>query len=259
MANNLIPTRPLGKTGLDVSILGLGGWHIRSIKDDAEAIKIMRTAIDEGITFFDNAWDYHDGAAEELMGKALAQGGYRDKVTLMTKVCARDGQGVRKQLEESLKRLQTDVIDVWQFHEINYDNDPSWIVEKGGLDEALKAQKEGKIRFLGFTGHKHPNIHMSMIDVHAWDTLQMPVNACDRYYRSFETTILPEAKKRNIAVIGMKSMGGGTGIFLENTRSAPRRKRTVMLCRKRLPPWSAASIRWRCCKRTSPSPKGLSR
>jgi predicted aldo/keto reductase-like oxidoreductase len=203
-----VPTRPLGKTGQTVSILCLGGWHIGAVKDEKEAVKIMHAAIDEGITFFDNAWDYHDGGSEAIMGKALA-GGKRQKVFLMTKNCARDAKGTRQHLEDSLKRLQTDHLDLWQFHEINYDNDPDWIVEKGALAEALKAQKEGKVRFLGFTGHKDPHIHLKMLDKHTWDTVQMPINICDHFYRSFAQQVVPEAKKRGIAPIGMKSLGGG--------------------------------------------------
>jgi predicted aldo/keto reductase-like oxidoreductase len=204
-----LPQRRLGRTGQNVSILCLGGWHIGSVKDDQEAIRIMHAAIDEGLTFFDNAWDYHDGRSEELMGRALAANGRRKRVFLMTKNCARDAMGTRQHLEDSLRRLQTDVIDLWQFHEINYDNDPDWIVERGALAEALRAQKEGKIRFIGFTGHKSPDIHLSMLPRHQWDTVQMPVNVCDVHYRSFIRRVIPEAEKRNIAVIGMKSLGGG--------------------------------------------------
>jgi len=205
-----LPTRPLGKTGVRVSILCLGGWHIGAVKDQAEAIKIMHAAIDEGVNFFDNAWDYHDGGSEEIMGKALAAPGKRDKVFLMTKNCARDAKGTRQHLEDSLRRLQTDHLDLWQFHEINYDNDPDWIVEKGALAEALKAQKEGKVRFLGFTAHKDPHIHLKMLPVHKWDTVQMPINVCDWHYRSFIKNVVPEANKRGIGVIGMKSLGGGS-------------------------------------------------
>jgi predicted aldo/keto reductase-like oxidoreductase len=203
-----LPTRPLGKTGQKVSVLCLGGWHIGSVKDEPEAVKIMHAAVDNGLTFFDNAWDYHDGHSEEVMGKALA-GGWRDKVFLMTKNCERDARGTRKNLEDSLRRLQTDHLDLWQFHEINYDNDPDWVVEKGGLSEALKAQKEGKVRFLGFTGHKSPHIHLKMLDVHAWDTVQMPINVCDYFYRSFARQVLPKAAEKGIAGIGMKTLGGG--------------------------------------------------
>ena len=163
-----------------------------------------------GLTFFDNAWDYHDGGSESIMGKALAVGGRRKRVFLMTKNCARDGKGTRQHLEQSLKRLQTDVIDLWQFHEINYDNDPQWIVERGALAEALRAQKEGKVRFIGYTGHKDPRIHLSMLPRHAWDTVQMPVNVCDVHYRSFINQVIPEAVKREMGIIGMKSLGGGS-------------------------------------------------
>jgi predicted aldo/keto reductase-like oxidoreductase len=205
-----LPTRPLGKTGQKVSITCLGGWHIGAVKDEKEAIKIMHAAIDEGINFFDNAWDYHDGGSETVMGKALAMDGKRKKVLLMTKNCARDAKGTRQHLEDSLKRLQTDVIDLWQFHEINYDNDPDWIIEKGALAEALKAQKDGKVRFIGFTGHKDPRIHLAMLGKHAWDTVQMPINVCDWHYRSFVHQVVPEANKKGIGVIGMKSLGGGS-------------------------------------------------
>jgi predicted aldo/keto reductase-like oxidoreductase len=204
-----LPTRELGKTGVRVSILALGGWHIGAVKDQDEAVKIMHAAADNGLTFFDNAWDYHDGGSEQIMGRALAQGGYRKKVFLMTKNCERDAKGTRKNLEDSLRRLRTDVIDLWQFHEINYDNDPDWVVEKGGLAEALKAQQEGKVRFLGFTGHKDPRIHLAMLGKHAWDTVQMPINVCDYFYRSFHQQVVPEAVKRKVAPIGMKSLGGG--------------------------------------------------
>lgn len=204
-----VPARPLGKTGVRVPMICLGGWHIGAVKDQNEAVKIMHAAIDEGLTFFDNAWDYHDGGSEEVMGKALAAEGKRNKVFLMTKNCARDAAGTRHHLEDSLRRLQTDRIDLLQFHEINYDNDPDWIVEKGALAEALKAQKEGKVRFIGFTGHKDPRIHLKMLDKHKWDTVQMPINVCDYHYRSFARQVVPEANQRGIGPIGMKSLGGG--------------------------------------------------
>jgi predicted aldo/keto reductase-like oxidoreductase len=207
-----LPMRPLGKTGEKVSIICLGGWHIGSVKDKDEAVKIMHTAIDEGINFFDNCWDYHDGGSEEIMGKALAadSGKWRKKVFVMTKVCSREAKDVRKQIEDSLRRLQTDVIDLMQMHEINWDNDPEWVVEKGGLAELLKMQKEGKVRYVGFTGHKSPLIHARMLPVHKWDTVQMPVNVCDHFYRSFVKEICPLAEKHGTGVIGMKSLGGGT-------------------------------------------------
>jgi uncharacterized protein len=205
-----LPTRPLGKTGVNVSLICFGGWHIGQPQiAEADAIKIIHAAIDEGITFFDSAWDYHDGRSEEILGNALATGGRRDKIFLMTKNCARDAAGTRQHLEDSLRRLKTDVIDLWQFHEVNYDNDPEWIVEQGGLAEALKAQKEGKVRFLGFTGHKSPWILADMIALHTWDTCQLPINVLDHYYRSFRHELLPELLARGIAPIGMKSLGGG--------------------------------------------------
>ena len=208
---NGIPTRPLGKTGVDVSILALGGWHIGFMKEKSEAIRMMHFALDEGVTFFDNCWDYHDGGSEEIMGQALAADGgkWRKKCFLMTKVCARDGKTVRTQIDDSLRRLQTDVIDLMQMHEINWDNDPEWVLERGGLAELLKIQKEGKVRFVGFTGHKSPHIHLKMMPVHNWDTTQMPINLCDHFYRSFSHEVIPAAKERGTAVIGMKTLGSG--------------------------------------------------
>jgi aryl-alcohol dehydrogenase-like predicted oxidoreductase len=205
-----IPSRPLGATGVNVSIICLGGWHIgQPAIGDAEAIRIMHAAIDEGITFFDNAWDYHDGRSEEIMGEALATGGRRQKVFLMSKNCGRDAATTIQHLEDSLRRLKTDVIDLWQFHEINYDNDPDWVLERGALAEAIKAQQAGKVRFLGFTGHKAPHILLKMLGIHTWSTCQLPVNVCDYFYRSSIREVIPELKKKNVAAIGMKSLGGG--------------------------------------------------
>ena len=210
-----IPHRTLGKTGEKVPCLCLGGWHIGSVKDESEAIRIMHAAIDEGLTFFDNAWDYHSGGSEEIMGKALSSPDKRDKVFLMTKNCERDAKGTRQCLEDSLRRLQTDRIDLWQFHEINYDNDPDWIVDKGALEEALKAKEEGKIRYIGFTGNKSPDIHLKMLEKYAWDTVQMRINVCDYFYRSFIHEVVPRANARGIAPIGMKSLCGNPGPLLE--------------------------------------------
>jgi len=206
-----LPTRPLGKTGERIPIIGLGGHNIGTIKDENEAIRIMHTAIDEGLTFFDNAWEYHKGRSEELQGKVLATEGRRKKVFLMTKNCGRSAEESRKCLEESLRRLQTDYLDLWMFHEINYDSDPALVVEQGGLAEAIKAQKEGKVRFLGFTGHKSPHIHLEMLAVHAWDAVLMPINVCDYFYRSFAHQVVPKANEKGIGVLGMKSLGGGEG------------------------------------------------
>jgi predicted aldo/keto reductase-like oxidoreductase len=205
-----MPTRVLGKTGQRVSIACLGGWHIGSLKDDGEAIRIMHAAIDEGINFFDNAWDYHDGHSEEVMGKALAMDGRRNKIFLMTKNCERDYKGSMKDLEDSLRRLQTDHLDLWQFHELVYDNDPDWIFEKGGIKAALEAQKAGKVRFIGFTGHKDPRIHLKMLaKPYAWDTAQMPINLMDAHYRSFQKEVVPVCLQKNAGVIGMKGLAGG--------------------------------------------------
>ena len=206
-----IPTRPLGKTGVRVSILCLGGWHIGAVQEKAEAVRIMHAAIDDGITFFDNAWDYHDGRSEEWMGEALAQGGKRSKVFLMTKNCERDYAGSMKNLEDSLRRLRTDHLDLWQFHEMVYDNDPDWVFDKGGLKAALEAQQAGKVRFIGFTGHKDPRIHLKMLDKpYAWATAQMPINVMDAHYRSFQQEVVPVCLSKGAGVLGMKSLGGGS-------------------------------------------------
>jgi uncharacterized protein len=213
-----LPTRVLGRTGERVSILCLGGWHIGAVKDDGEAIRIMHAAVGEGLTFFDNAWDYHDGRAEEIMGKALASDGRRKKVFLMTKNCERDYAGSMKDLEDSLRRLQTDYLDLWQFHEMVYDNDPDWVFEKGGLRAALEAKKQGKVRFIGFTGHKDPIIHLKMLNKpHDWDSAQMPINVLDAHYRSFQQEVVPVCLQKKVGVIGMKGLAGGypQGTLLE--------------------------------------------
>lgn len=215
-----MPTRPLGGTGEHVSILCLGGWHIGAVEEPNEAVQIMHEAIDGGMTFFDNSWDYHDGESEERMGRALAREGYRQKAFLMTKNCERDYEGSKRNLEESLRRLRTDYIDLWQFHEIIYDNDPDWVVEKGGLKAALEARREGKIRYIGFTGHKDPRIHLKMLrQAHRWDAAQMPVNVLDAHYRSFQNEVIPVCLENGTGVIGMKSLGGGfpRGIIVSNT------------------------------------------
>jgi aryl-alcohol dehydrogenase-like predicted oxidoreductase len=205
-----IPRRTLGKTGIQVSALGLGGFHIGKPSADAEAIRIIHAAIDAGISFMDNAWEYHEGLSEERMGQALQ--GRRDDVFLMTKVCTH-GRGrhvAMQQLEESLRRLRTDHLDLWQIHEVVYANDPDWHFAPGGAIEALdQARREGKVRFVGFTGHKDPSIHLDMLARgFDFDTCQLPLNCFDAHFRSFETLVLPELARRDIAPIGMKSMGG---------------------------------------------------
>jgi aryl-alcohol dehydrogenase-like predicted oxidoreductase len=208
-----LPTRVLGRTGERVSIVCLGGWHIGAVPSKDEAIRIMHAAIDEGLTFFDNCWDYHDGGSEEVMGRALA-GGRRTKCFLMTKNCERDYEGSKRCLDDSLRRLQTDHLDLWQFHEMVYDSDPDWVFEKGGLRAALEAQKAGKVRYIGFTGHKDPRIHLAMLDKpYEWATSQMPINALDVHYRSFQKNVVPACLKKQVGVIGMKGFGGGDGIL----------------------------------------------
>jgi len=212
-----IPKKSFGKTKEKVSIIGIGGYTLGQAPSYEEAERIVHEAIDAGVTFFDNAWDYHQGKSEEWMGKALK--GKRDKVFLMTKVCThgRDKKVAMKQLEESLKRLQTDHLDLWQVHEVIYYNDPELAYAKGGVLEALdEAKKLGKTRFVGFTGHKHPSIHLDMLSRgYAFDSVQMPLNCFDATYRSFEKRVLPEVIKRGMAALGMKSMGGGGEPLLE--------------------------------------------
>lgn len=206
-----IPTRVLGRTNERVSILCLGGWHIGAASSKEESFRIMHAAIDQGINFFDNAWDYHDGKSEEWMGEGLAQGGKRNKVFLMTKNCERDYAGSLKDLDDSLRRLRTDHLDLWQFHEMVYDSDPDWVFEKGGLKAALEARKAGKVRYIGFTGHKDPRIHLKMLGKDfAWDTAQMPINVLDAHYRSFQKQVVPVCLEKKVGVIGMKSLAGGS-------------------------------------------------
>ncbi|NOS78489.1 MAG: aldo/keto reductase [Nitrospira sp.] len=205
-----IPKRMLGKTGVQVSALCFGGAHWGRIEDDAEAIRILQEAIDAGVTFLDNAWEYNGGRSEELMGKALQ--GRRQQVFLMTKVCShgRDKRVALQQLDESLRRLKTDYLDLWQIHEVVYLDDPDRHFAPGGAAEALlDAKRQGKVRFIGFTGHKDPKIHLKMLGHDfPFDTCQMPLNVFDGTYRSFEQEVLPVLTQRGIAPIGMKSLSG---------------------------------------------------
>ena len=205
-----VPKKPLGRTGVQVSAMGLGGYHLGSAETDQAANEIVAKALDHGVTFFDNAWEYHDGLSEERLGKALK--GKRQQAFVMTKVCThgRDKKVAMRMLEESLRRLQTDHLDLWQIHEVVYDNDPDLIFAPNGAAEALvDAKQQGKVRFIGFTGHKDPEIHLKMLSHNfPFDTVQMPLNCCDATFRSFETHVLPEANRRGIAALGMKSLGG---------------------------------------------------
>ena len=202
--------RTLGKTGVRVSAIGLGGHHIGRPKDPKEGIRLIRTALDRGMNFLDNCWDYHDGESERRMGDALRDG-YRQKAFVMTKFDSRTKDGTTKQIDESLKRLQTDVIDLMQYHENIRMEDPDRFF--AGPAEALEeAKKAGKIRFIGFTGHKDPAVHLRMIEVadaHGFhfDSCQMPLNVMDAHFRSFTHQVAPECVKRGIAVLAMKSMG----------------------------------------------------
>lgn len=226
-----LPQRPLGNTGLQVSIIGFGGGHfVRPHIDEQTSIRLVQGAVDGGVSFMDNAWEYHQGESERRMGLALKDGGRRDRVTLMTKVCARDRVTAEAQLHDSLRRLQTEVIDVWQFHEINYDNDPEWIFRAdGAIAAALAARQAGKIRFIGFTGHKSPHILNKMLaQEFPWDTCQMPINVLDAHYRSFQREVLPALNRRNIGVIGMKSLGGAGQIVTELGLSAEQCRRYAL-------------------------------
>jgi predicted aldo/keto reductase-like oxidoreductase len=205
-----IPQRPLGRTGVQVSALGLGGHHLGEFKTVEEAIRLVHEAVDAGITFYDNCWEYWNGRAEDWLGRGLK--GRRDKIFLMTKVCTH-GRGATlalKMLDESLRRLQTDHLDLWQVHGVVFDNDPELAYAKGGVLEALdKAKQQGKVRFVGFTGHKDPAVHLDMIRRgYPFDAVQMPLNCLDATFRSFEKQVLPELAKRGIAALGMKPMGG---------------------------------------------------
>ena len=203
-----IPQRFLGSTGVKVSALGLGGYHLGKIKNQRDAVRVVHAAIDKGVTFMDNAWEYHDGKAEEIMGKAIAD--RRDDVFLMTKMCTH-GRGRRdamRQLEQSLRRLRTDFLDLWQIHECVYHNDPERHFARDGAVEALEqARRDGKVRFIGFTGHKDPAIHLEMLShKFPFDTCQLPLNCFDATFRSFEQQVLPVLLERGIAPIGMKSL-----------------------------------------------------
>jgi predicted aldo/keto reductase-like oxidoreductase len=226
MPNNPSPPemlyRTLGSTGEKVSAIGIGGWHLGLKKlDEQLAIRIVRTAIDRGINFMDNCWDYNEGVSEIRMGKALRDG-YRDKAFLMTKIDGRSKKEAARQLDESLRRLQVDMIDLVQHHEILRFEDPHRIFDAEGANAALvEARAAGKIRYIGFTGHKDPQIHLHMLKVAAeygfrFDAVQMPLNVMDAHYRSFEQLVLPELVRQNIGVLGMKSMANGI-ILRSNT------------------------------------------
>ena len=205
-----IPMRPFGRTGATVSALGFGGHHIGDAEDEETAVRLIRDAVEGGITFFDNCWEYHRGKTEQWMGNGLK--GVRDKVFLMTKVCThgRDKDLAMRMLEQSLRRLQTDHLDLWQVHGMSFENDPDLFIRRDGAAEALaEAKKQGKVRFVGFSGHKDPSIHLKMLATgFPFDSVQMPLNPFDSQFRSFERQVLPELNRRGIAALGMKSLQG---------------------------------------------------
>ncbi len=206
-----VPLRPFGRhTNVSVSALGLGGYHLGAVKSVRESIRLIHAAVDAGVTFLDNAWEYHEHESEVRMGRAIED--RRERVFLMTKVCThgRDAHVAMRQLEESLRRLKTDYLDLWQVHECAYYNDPDMHFARGGVIEALdRAKREGKVRFVGFTGHKDPEIHLRMLSFgYPFDSCQMPLNVFDASFRSFEQRVLPELHRQRIAPIGMKSLCG---------------------------------------------------
>ncbi len=204
--------RELGKTGEKVSVIGLGGYHVGKQQDPAESIRLIRSAVDRGITFLDNCWDYNDGLSEVRMGQALRDG-YREKVFLMTKMDGRTKDSYNKQLEQSLGRLQTDMIDLVQFHEVIRMEDPDRIFAEGGaIEAAVAARQAGKIRYIGFTGHKDPAVHLRMLEIAQkhnfhFDTAQMPINVMDAHFRSFSKNVVPVCVQQGIAVLAMKTFG----------------------------------------------------
>jgi aryl-alcohol dehydrogenase-like predicted oxidoreductase len=216
--------RTLGRTGEKVSMMGLGGYHIGMQKDEQESVRIIRTAVDNGVNFLDNCWDYNGGESEVRMGKALRDG-YRQRAFLMTKIDGRTKKAATEQLEESLRRLQTDHIDLLQFHEIIRMDDPEKVFAAGnGMEAIIEAQKAGKVRYIGFTGHKSPDIHLKMLETAEahhfhFDAVQMPLNVMDAHYNSFEKKVLPVLVKNEIGVLGMKPMG--SGIILRSKTAEP--------------------------------------
>jgi aryl-alcohol dehydrogenase-like predicted oxidoreductase len=210
----VMPTRKLGRTGVEVSLVGLGGFHIGLPAEEKTAIRIVRMAVDHGVTFMDNCWDYNDGKSEQWMGHALRDG-YRQKVFLMTKIDGRTRDSAAEQIDQSLTRLGTDVIDLVQIHEVIRASDPERVFgAKGAIEALVAAKKAGKIRFIGFTGHKSPAIHLKMLHTaqkngFLFDTVQMPLNVMDAHFESFERAVLPELVKSQIGVLGMKPLGSG--------------------------------------------------
>jgi predicted aldo/keto reductase-like oxidoreductase len=210
-SSEAIPRRLLGRTGVQISAIGIGGHHLGGFASVDEAVQMIHASLDHGVNFFDNCWEYYNGLTETILGRGLK--GRRNEAFLMTKVCThgRSADLAMRMLEESLRRLQTDHLDLWQIHAVSYDNDPALAYAKGGVLEALdQAKKQGKVRFVGFTGHKNPAFHLKMLEGgYPFDTVQMPLNPFDHSFRSFENQVLPEVNRRGLGALGMKSMSGG--------------------------------------------------
>jgi len=223
-ADSPIPMRTLGRSGEKVSIIGLGGYHLGIQSDEQESIRIIRTGLDAGVNFLDNCWDYNKGVSELRMGKALRDG-YRQKAFLMTKIDGQTKKAAADQLEESLRRLQTDHVDLLQFHEVIRETDPARIFAPGGgMEYVLDAKKQGKVRYIGFTGHKSPDVHLKMLETafahqFTFDAVQMPLNVMDAHFNSFEKKVLPVLVKHGIGVLGMKPMGDS--IILRSKTATP--------------------------------------
>ncbi|PYU83444.1 MAG: aldo/keto reductase [Acidobacteria bacterium] len=223
-AENGIPYRRLGRSGERVSVIGLGGWHLGIQSAEQESVRIIRTALDSGINFLDNCWDYNNGDSEIRMGQALRDG-YRHKAFLMTKIDGQTKQAASAQIDESLRRLQTEHIDLLQFHEVIRMTDPQRIfAPAGGMEAVLEAKKAGKVRYIGFTGHKNPAMHLNMLETAAthqfhFDAVQMPLNAMDAHFESFEKKVLPILVQKEIGVLGMKPMGAG--LLLKSNTVSP--------------------------------------
>jgi predicted aldo/keto reductase-like oxidoreductase len=224
LGSDSIPYRTLGRSGEKVSIVGLGGYHIGHPEDEQLSITLVRTALDNGINFLDNCWDYNSGQSEIRMGKALRDG-YRQKAFLMTKIDGQTKKAATQQLDESLRRLQTDHVDLLQFHEVIRDTDPARIMGAGGgMEAVLEAKKQGKVRYIGFTGHKSPDTHLKMLETafaqnFTFDAVQMPLNVMDAHFNSFEKKVLPVLVKHGIGVLGMKPMGDA--IILRSKAATP--------------------------------------
>ena len=208
-----IAMRPFGRTGEKVSMIGVGGHDVCRPREEKESLRMMDRAIDLGATFFDNAWEYHDGLGEERMGKVVSVPSKRQKVFLMTKVAARGAAGAQKQLEDSLRRLRTDVIDLWQFHHLDYFHEIETIFGPGGaMEVAQKARKEGKVRYLGFTGHTDPAVHLEMLERYDWDGVMMVINILDAHWHSFQNQVLPKVVEKNMGVMGFKTLSAARAL-----------------------------------------------